>query len=145
MFTGRFLPEPRTLANVNGAPIGVKLAAGACLLTAWLPAGFGVWEIVQIISTVPDPEAVHFGVPVFFLVAAILLSLVIRPLLAGRAWARSVVLTWLLVFAFSVTTLIKSMGPFGWVGVVIAAAGVVSLALPASWSYFGTRTFPAED
>lgn len=123
----------------------MKLAAAATLLTAWVPAVLGVYEIVQVIRTVAEPQVFHFGTPVFFLVTAALLSLVVKPLLAGRAWARSVVITWLLVFAFAATTLIRSLGPLGWAGIAVAVAGVVGLALPSSWVFYGERRLPGEE
>lgn len=125
--------------------MGVRVASAAVLLTAWVPAGIAAWEIVQIMRAVPDAGMLHYGTPVFFVVTAILLSLVVSPLLRGRGWARSVVLTWLLIFAFSATTLMRSLGPLGWAGVAVAVAGVVALAVPASWAYFTAREFPPDE
>lgn len=130
---------------MSETPLGVKVAAAAVLVTAWVPAAIGIYEIIQIATTVEGAQAIHYGTPVFFVVTALLLSLVVKPLLDGRGWARSVALTWLLVFAFSATTLFRSLGPLGWAGIAVAVLGVVALATPAAWAYYGTRSFPDEE
>lgn len=144
-FTPASEGRQRRLARVSTTPLGVKVAAAAVLITAWVPAVIGAWEIIQVLRTVEDPQAIHFGTPAFFVITAILLTFVVPPLLKGQGWARSVTITWLLVFAFAATTLFRSLGPLGWGGIAVAVIGLGGLAMPSAWSYFGPREFLAEE
>lgn len=79
------------------------------------------------------------GTTAFFVVLALLMSSVARQLGRGKAWARSVVITWSIILFLSFLTLVRLLEWQAYVAMAFGAATLVALVLPSSRRFIQRR------